>query len=64
MTDIEHLILVHENNLNTEKIILDKIYKEEDGNYNYVPSYEGRNKVSMIYSFFLDKDVSKTKQRV
>ncbi len=53
MDKIEQLEMVYKSYLDSEVEIREKIFSEEDGEYFFIPSFEGNATIYAIYSLLI-----------
>lgn len=62
MDKIEQLKMVYKSYIDTEEEIRGKIFSEENGEYFFIPSFEGNAIVHAIYGLYIDQDYLKSKR--
>ncbi|RZK58608.1 MAG: hypothetical protein EOO91_07795 [Pedobacter sp.] len=61
MDRIDHLKIVYNSYLSSEKDIKAKIFSEENGRFHFIPAFEGYATIYAIYSIYLLKDFEMAK---
>lgn len=62
MEKYEHLSQVYKTYLETEDLIRNKIFSEENGKYFYIPSFTQNSIIRALYSIYINKDFIKPKE--